>query len=88
MIKWQYGHIFVAMHGNSHVVAGINGQLLDYQRNPQTPWDVLNAMGREGWELVTALPTTPMQYVREGKGEVAECFWVFYLKRPELASET
>jgi hypothetical protein len=84
MIKWEYAHLFVAMHGNTHVVAGINGQVLDYQRHPQTPWDVLNAMGQQGWEFVAAIPTTPMQVVRDRNTEVAECYWMFYLKRPLL----
>ena len=31
MIRWEYAHLFVVMHGNSHVVAGINGRVLDYR---------------------------------------------------------
>ncbi len=86
MIQWEYAHIFVAVHGSSHVVAGVNGQVLDYQRNPQAPWEVLNALGAEGWEFVTALPTTPIQMVTEGKAEVPESYWIFYLKRPKVTA--
>ena len=82
MIRWEYAHLFVAMRGNSHVVASINGQPLDFQRHPQAPWDVLNAMGAEGWEFVTAMPTSPMQLVRSGGQDVPECYWILYLKRP------
>lgn len=84
MIRWEYAHLFVGMHGNDHVVAGLNGQVLDFHRDPQTPWDMLNTLGAEGWEFVAATPTTPMRLVREGQQEVAECYWIFYLKRPRL----
>ena len=56
MIRWEYATLFVGMRGNDHVVAGLNGQVLDFQTNPQTPWDVLNQMGNEGWELVATVP--------------------------------
>ena len=82
MIRWEYSTLFVGMRGNDHVVAGINGQVLDFQSNPQTPWDVLNRMGAEGWELVTAVPTSPFLTATAGH----EAYWLFYLKRPVLAS--
>ena len=80
MIRWEYATIFVGMRGNDHVVAGINGQVLDFQSNPQTPWDVLNRMGAEGWELVTAVPTSPFLTAKAGH----EAYWLFYLKRPVI----
>ena len=80
MIRWEYATLFVGMRGNDHVVAGINGRVLDFQTNPQTPWDVLNQMGGEGWELVTALPTSPFLSATQGH----EAYWLFYLKRPVL----
>ena len=86
MIRWEYAHIFVGMRGRDHVVAGINGQVQDFQNNPQTPWDVLNAMGAEGWELVSAVPTSPIQTVRRGQEEINEGYWIFYLKRPVLSA--
>ena len=84
MIRWEYATLFVGMRGNDHVVAGINGQVLDFQNNPQTPWDVLNQMGGEGWELVGTVPTSPLQTTRRGREEVVEGYWFFYLKRPRL----
>jgi hypothetical protein len=84
VIRWEYATLFVGMRGNDHVVAGINGRVLDFQNNAQTPWDVLNQMGSEGWELVTAVPTSPLQTVRRGRDEVTEGYWIFYLKRPVL----
>ena len=82
MIKWQYAHIFFGMRGSDHVVASIDGRVLDFQNNPRTPWDVLNELGAEGWELVTTLPTQPVQTVRRGNQEIAEGYWIIYLKRP------
>ena len=84
MIRWEYATLFVGMRGSDHVVAGINGQVLDFQNNPQTPWDVLNQMGGEGWELVATVPTSPIQSTRRGREEVVEGYWMFYLKRPRL----
>ncbi|MGI8423695.1 MAG: hypothetical protein ACR2NO_06230 [Chloroflexota bacterium] len=84
MIRWEYSTLFVGMRGNDHVVAGINGQVLDFQRNPQTPWDVLNQMGSDGWELVATVPTSPLQSTRRGSEHITEGYWIFYLKRPVL----
>ena len=86
MIRWEYATMFVGMRGNDHVVAGINGQVLDFQKNPETPWDVLNRMGADGWELVAAVPISPLQTVRRGREEITEGYWIFYLKRPVLGT--
>jgi len=85
MIQWEYAYLYVGMRGSDHVVAGMNGRVLDFQNNPETPWDVLNRMGAEGWELVTAVPTSPLQTVRHAGEQVVEGYWIFYLKRPRLA---
>ena len=82
MITWEYAYVFVGIRGSDHIVAGINGQPLDVRGQPQTPWEVLNAMGAEGWEFVTAMPTAPLQLVRQGQEDVPESYWIFYLKRP------
>lgn len=82
MIKWEYATLFVGMRGSDHVVAAIDGQPLDFQNNPRTPWDVLNSMGAEGWEFVTAVPTSPLQTVRQSGEDIVEGYWIFYLKRP------
>ena len=80
MIRWEYATLFVGMRGSDHVVAGINGQPQDVKNNPETPWDVLNRMGAEGWELSAVVPTSPFSESRQG----AEAYWLFYLKRPVL----
>lgn len=82
MIHWEYAHLFVGMRGNDHVVAGINGEPQDVVHNAQAPWDVLNRMGADGWELVAVVPTSPLQTIRSGHEELAEGYWMFYLKRP------
>jgi hypothetical protein len=84
VIRWEYAYLFVGMRGSEHVVASLNGQPMDIQNNPQTPWDVMNGMGAEGWELVTAVPTSPLQNTRQGGEQVVEGYWIFYLKRPRL----
>lgn len=83
MIAWQYAYLIVAVRGE-HVVASIDGMPVDL-RAARTPWDVLNELGADGWEMVSALPTAPMQVVRDASNrDVAESFWIFYLKRPRL----
>lgn len=84
MIRWEYAYLFVGMRGSDHVVASLNGQPMDIQRNPQTPWDVLNQMGQQGWEFVSAVPTSPLQTTRQGGEPTVEGYWIFYLKRPIL----
>jgi hypothetical protein len=85
VIKWEYTYLFVGMRGADHIVAGIGGRAIDFQNDPRTPWDVLNAMGADGWEFVAAVPTSPVQAVRHGDDVVTEGYWIFYLKRPRLA---
>ncbi|NCA13692.1 MAG: hypothetical protein EBS89_06100 [Proteobacteria bacterium] len=85
MIAWQYAYLIVAVRGGEHVVASIDGMPVDLS-TARTPWDVLNELGADGWELTSALPTAPMQVVRDtSQRDVAESFWIFYLKRPRLA---
>lgn len=84
MIPWQYAYLIVAVRGGEHVVASIDGMPVDL-RAARTPWDVLNELGADGWEMISALPTAPMQVVRDASNrDVAESFWIFYLKRPRL----
>lgn len=84
MIAWQYAYLIVVIRGGEHVVASIDGMPVDL-RAARTPWDVLNELGADGWEMVSALPTAPMQVVRDTSNrDVAESFWIFYLKRPRL----
>ncbi|CAA9296715.1 MAG: hypothetical protein AVDCRST_MAG77-5640 [uncultured Chloroflexi bacterium] len=84
MIRWEYAYLFVGMRGSDHVVASLNGRPVDIQNNPQTPWDVMNTMGAEGWEFVAAVPTSPLQNTRQAGEQVVEGYWIFYLKRPRL----
>lgn len=86
MIAWQYAYLIVVIRGGDHVVASIDGIIQDL-RSARTPWEVLNELGTDGWEMVSALPTAPMQVVRDPSNrDVAESYWIFYLKRPRLPS--
>ena len=67
MLGWEYARILVAPPriidrsdvGDERVVITINGHLQDYKKNPANPYDILNSMGAEGWELITVLALVP-----------------------------
>jgi hypothetical protein len=60
------------------VVIAINAIVQDYKSSPASPWDVLNAMGKEGWELVTVVATVPPSPTSMRPTGV----WEYVLKRP------
>ena len=51
---------FVAMSTyDADFVTMINGVIQDWTAKPQKPFEVLNAMGAEGWELATVIDEVP-----------------------------
>ena len=54
MQKWEYMWIYVTHEKGKHSFVA-NGEKLDVQ----TYQDALNLVGKNGWELVTAIPPTP-----------------------------
>lgn len=70
MQKWEYMWIYVT-HEKGKQVYVANGERL----GAETYQEALNAVGREGWELVTVLPPTIVP-------TPTQSFAQFCLKRP------
>jgi Domain of unknown function (DUF4177) len=70
MQKWEYMWIYVTHEKGRHVYVA-NGKRLEAQTNVEA----LNAMGKEGWELVTTIVIPQAAYPTQQ-------FPQFCLKRP------
>ena len=59
--RWEYARVRVANIGEEgdDVVIIINETIQDFLNSPRYPLEVLNAMGSEGWELVTVFYVIP-----------------------------
>lgn len=76
MVRWEYANFAAVSTG---VVLMINGVLQDIANNPKKPFEVLNKMGEEGWEMVAALPVYPPSPDSVGGASIFQ----FFLKRPK-----
>jgi hypothetical protein len=86
MDTWEYAR-FVAMppriadrdlSREEITVVLINEMVQDFKNKPMTPWQVLNEMGGEGWELVTVLAVVPPS----ANAVKPTGVWEYILKRP------
>jgi hypothetical protein len=57
--KWEYAQIRAMSLEDKDIVISINGQIQDFRNHAAHPFDILNQMGEEGWELVTVLDVIP-----------------------------
>jgi hypothetical protein len=80
--SWEYAQLRVGTINDNLVVLTINGMVQNFAQNPSAPFDVLNEMGQEGWELVNTvaiLPPSPAALTPRG-------LWEYTLKRPRGAT--
>lgn len=70
MQKWEYMWIYVSPEKGNQVYLA-NGERLE----AQTYQEALNAVGKEGWELVAVIPPNPIS-------TSMQIFAQFCLKRP------
>lgn len=70
MQQWEYMWIYVAHEKGKHVYVA-NGERLEAQTNVEA----LNAVGKEGWELVSSIIVPPTS-------GYTQTFPQFCLKRP------
>jgi hypothetical protein len=70
MQKWEYLWMYVT-HEKGELVYIANGERLEAKTNPEA----LNALGRDGWELVSVIPPPSIPAHPQGLPQ-------FCLKRP------